>query len=279
MYLGVDVGGTKTLVAVLDDHGVILQKTKFPTNPDYSQFLVELKQAVNDFGDHEYRAAGVGMPVTDFDRKRGIGIAFANLPWQLVPAHDDIEDIAGCPVAIENDAKLAGLSEAMMLKNYAKVLYVTVSTGIGISVINDRVIDPNLGDGGGSNILLQHKGKLQPWEHFASGKAIVERFGKRAEDIHDDETWHTIAHDLSRGLSQLIALTQPDIVVFGGSVGTYFERYGHFIEAELKKYETPAAPMPPLIGAQRPEEAVVYGCYDYAKQQFGVTKKKVRQHA
>lgn len=266
MYLGIDIGGTKTLAAVLDQHGVIKQSTKIPTNPDYPTFLTELEQVIKAFGDHDYRAAGVGMPVTDFDRKRGIGIAFSNLPWQLVPIQHDIEKLAGCPVALENDAKLAGLSEAMLHKDCDKVLYITISTGIGVALIADQKIDSNISDPGGATMLLQHHGQLQPWEHFASGKAIVSRFGKRAEDIHDAKTWQTIVHDWSRGFLELIAITQPDLIVIGGSVGTYFDRYSQLLSRELKQYETPLMTIPPIVGAERPEQAVVYGCYDYAKQ-------------
>jgi glucokinase len=269
MYLGVDIGGTKTLAAVLNEHGVITQKTKIPTNKDYDQFLVELKQTIADFGNHDYRAAGVGMPVTEFDRAEGIGVRYGNLPWQNVPIQADLEKITGCPVALENDAKLAGLSEAMLLKQYSKVLYVTISTGIGTALIVNQHIDPNVGDSGGATMLLQHHGKLLPWEHFASGKAIVSRFGKRAEDIHDEATWRRIVHDWRSGFLELIAVMDPDIIVIGGSVGTYFDRYKDLLTAELKQYETPLLTIPPFIQAQRPEEAVVFGCYDYAKQQFG----------
>jgi predicted NBD/HSP70 family sugar kinase len=269
MYLGVDIGGTKTLVAVLDEHGVITQQTKLPTNHDYNEFLKELQKTIENFGDHDYRAAGVGMPVTDFDRKRGIGISFGNLPWQMVPVQADIEKIVGCPVALENDAKLAGLSESMLLKQHSKVLYVTISTGIGTALIVDQHIDPNVGDAGGAVMLLQHHGKLLPWEQFASGHAIVERFGKRAEDIHDEATWHTITHDWVSGFLELIAIMEPEVVVIGGSVGSYFDRYHKLLTAELAKHEMPLLKMPPFIQAQRPEEAVVYGCYDFARQQFG----------
>lgn len=269
MYLGVDIGGTKTLAAVLDTNGVIVKKAKLPTNPDYQAFLTELQQTIAEFGDYDFRAAGIGMPVTDFDRQHGVGIVFGNLPWVAVPIQRDIEKIANCPVALENDAKLAGLSEAMLLKQYSKVLYVTISTGIGTALIVDQKIDTNVGDSGGAGLLLQHRGKLQPWEHFASGKAIVRRFGKKAKDIHDEATWHTIVHDWSRGFLELIAIMEPDVIVIGGSVGTYFSRYHALLEAELKQYETPLLTIPPIVKAKRPEEAVLFGCYDYAKQSYG----------
>lgn len=270
MYVGVDIGGTKTLVAVLDDDGVITERLKFPTPPDYSIFLKQLADTVASFTTKEFRAAGLAMPVTVFDRERGVAVSFGNLPWRNVPIHNDVEQILKCPVAIENDAKLGGLSEAMLLKDtYHKVLYVTVSTGIGYALVVNCQIDTSLGDGGGRTIMFEHGGKMVPWESYASGHAIVERYGKKAQDIIDEETWRRIVRDLSQGFLELIAIFEPDVIVVGGSVGTYFDRYGQFLSDELKKYDLPLVPIPPILGAQRAEEAVVYGCYDFAKQIYG----------
>jgi predicted NBD/HSP70 family sugar kinase len=269
MYVGIDIGGTKTLAAVLDDNGVILERIKFPTPKDYIEFLHELATALAGFEHHEFQAGGLAMPVTVFDRDNGVGISYGNLPWENVPIHSDVEKIVGCPLAVENDAKLGALSEAMLLKDqYRRVLYVTVSTGIGTALVVDGKIDANFGDAGGKSLMFEHHGHVVPWESFASGHAIVDRYKKRAEDIHDDETWQKIVRDLSLGLVELIATLQPEVIVIGGSVGTYFNRYGLLLEAELKRYDMPLIPMPAIVGAQRAEEAVVYGCYDYAKQEF-----------
>jgi predicted NBD/HSP70 family sugar kinase len=269
MYVGVDIGGTKTLAAVLDENGVITEEARFPTPRDYDEFLSQLQQTLDSFMDKDYVAGGLGMPVTVFDRKHGRAINFSNLPWLNVSMQHDVEKICHCPMAVENDAKLAGLSEAMLLKGIAsKVLYITVSTGIGIALINQGIIDLNIGDGGGRPLLLEHKGRLVPWESFASGHAIVERFGKKAAEINDVATWKIIARDLAEGIIELIALSEPEVIVIGGSVGTYFERYGKLLAAELKKYKLPLLDIPPVIGAQRSEQAVIYGCYDLAKQEF-----------
>ena len=187
-----------------------------------------------------------------------------------MPLQADVERICHCPIVVENDAKLAALSEAMLLKDrYRKVLYITVSTGIGIGLAVDGAIDTSIGSGGGRTILLEYRGKMTPWEDFASGHAIVERYGKMAVDITDEKTWRAIARDLAKGLIEVIALTEPEVIVFGGSVGVYFERYGKLLAEELKAYELPLVKIPALREAQRPEEAVVYGCYDLAKQRFG----------
>lgn len=269
MYLGIDVGGTKTLIAVLSDNGEIIESRKFPTLENYSHFLLELRHAIAHFKHQEWRAAGVGIPVSVFDRKHEIGLRFGNLPWKNVAIQHDLEKIVRCPVVLENDAKLASLSEAMLLRgSYDSVLYVTISTGIGYGLTVGGIIDTHIGDGGGRTILLEHNGKLVPWETFASGKAIVERYGKRAEDIHDDKTWQAIARDLKLGFLELIAITQPDVIVVGGSVGTYFDRCKGFLTDYLKQHETPILQIPPIRKAERPEEAVIYGCYDLAKQTF-----------
>lgn len=268
MYAGVDVGGTKTLVAVLDDNGVVRESKKFPTPRDYHHFVLELKHTVAFLTTKEFRAAGVAIP-GKLDRKHGRAISLGNLPWSNVPIGADCEKIFNCPAIIENDANLAGLSEAMLQKKYKNVLYITVSTGIGSGFISNQAIVPSFADSEGGNILLPYNDKLVKWEHFASGKAIYKHFGKKAADITDEAAWKTIARHLALGLFEHIAILQPDLIIIGGSIGTYFSKYEAYLKAELKKYELPIVPIPPIVEAKRPEEAVIYGCYDLAKQTYG----------
>jgi glucokinase len=216
----------------------------------------------------KFIACGVGVPGR-LDRKNGIGLAMGNLPWQNIPIRDDVQKIANCPVVIENDAKLAGLSEAMLLKDkYSRVVYLTISTGIGLGVIVDQKIEPTLIDAEAGKMPLEHHGEMVPWESFASGHAIVERYGRKAKDIQDEKTWTHIAHDIAVGLIDILAVVQPHIVVLGGSVATYFDRFDDLLLKTLRSYEMPLIPIPPIIHAARPETAVVYGCYDLAKMTF-----------
>ncbi len=269
MYLGIDVGGTKTLVASLENDGVIKESRKFPTPQDYQEFLKELERNITQLNAKEFKAIGVGIPATSIYREEGIALTFSNLGWRHVYVQQDIEQLTNCPTAVENDAKLAGLSESMLRPDIHKLVYVTVSTGIGYSLITEQKIDPNIGDGGGSLLLLEHKGKLVPWESFASGKAIVETFGKMAKDINDTEVWQKIARNISLGLIELVAMAEPEVIVIGGSVGVYLNRFIEPLNTEMRTHETPLVKMPTIEAAIRPEEAVVYGCYDYAKQVYG----------
>jgi glucokinase len=268
MYVGVDIGGTKTLVAALGKNGVIKQQLRFATPKDYANFLLELRHAASNLETKDFQAGAVAIPGR-VDRQRGRGLNFGNLPWQNVNIQHDAERILDCPIIIENDAKLAALSEALLVKGkYAKVVYITISTGIGYALVVDGIIDSSVGDSGGRAMLLEHRGKLVPWEDFASGQAIVRRYGKQAQDITDPAEWRQISRELSQGLIQLVAMLEPELIIIGGSVGDYFDRYGKFLAAELKKYKLPMVNLPELRRAARPEEAVIYGCFDLAKQAY-----------
>ena len=267
--MGIDVGGTKTLVAALNDGGEILEHDKFPTPKDYDDFLKQLDQVLSHFMHHDFQAGGAGLPGR-LNRDKGLIVRLGNLPWLNEPIQKDLEAVCRCPIVIENDAKMGGLSEAMLLKDrYQKVLYVAIGTGIGVALINKGVIDTNIADGGGHSLTLEHRGKFMPWEEFAAGRAIAERYGKPAHDISDEKTWRAISRYLAQGLIHYMAVTDPEVIVLGGSVGSYFDRYGAILKEELQKYNLPLITLPELVGAQRPEEAVVYGCYDLAKQVYG----------
>jgi len=267
MYVGVDIGGSKTLIAVLDENGRIVEQTKFPTPADYDTFITTVAEALAELTNKDFQAAGIAVP-GKLNRIEGIGLVFGNLNWHDVAIQADFEKLLACPVVIENDANLAALSESMLLKDYEKVLYVTISTGIGTGVVSNRTIDPLFADSEGGQMPLEHNGKFEIWEDFASGHAIVERFGKKAEDITDEATWRRIAHDWSYGFIQLIALIQPSIIVLGGSVGVYFDRYEAYLKDELDVFNNPLVPIPPIVQAARPELAVIYGCYDLARSKY-----------
>lgn len=268
MYLAVDIGGTKTLLGVFTKEGHLKEKFRFETPQKYDTFLTVFRRHVEPLLAQNFAAICVAVPGL-LDRKLGRGKEFGNLPWKNVPIQKDIEIITSSPVIIENDANLAGLSEAQNLKDdFKKALFITISTGIGTGIITNGVIDSAFCDSEGGHIMLQYDNKPTKWEGFASGKAIEKRFGKQAREINDDKTWNTITHDLARGMIDLIAVIQPDVIIIGGGVGTHFEKFDDLLKKNLKKFETPMTPIPPLRRARRPEEAVLYGCFELLKDRY-----------
>lgn len=265
MYLTIDIGGTKTLLARMNKSGKVEESFKFPTPPEYPEFVKQLADNVAKITTSSITLVAVAAP-GKIDRGTGVGIAFGNLPWKNAPLRKDIHDITKATVLIENDAKLAALSEARLLDPPRhKVIYLTVSTGIGGGTVIDRKLDPDLIDAEVGHMKFERDGQLVNWESFASGKAIVKRFGKLASEINDPAIWKVISHDLAMGIIDISANVQPDVIIIGGGVGTHFHKYGKFLKAELKKYEDPMVKIPDVVQAKHPEEAVIYGCYELIK--------------
>lgn len=274
MYGAVDIGGTKTLVAVIDRKGKVLEQIKFPTPENYSNFTQELTSTVAKLSTNDFQRTIVAVPGV-IDRDAGTIISLGNLPWAKVDLEEACEKIFNCPVSLENDAKLAGLAEASHFKStHKKILYVTISTGIGIALINEGVIDDAIGDTGGHDMYVEFNGKRITWEQLASGKAIVKEYGKRASEINDPVIWDKISRKIAVGLIDLIALLQPEVIVFGGGVGAHFSKYEKFLRKSLASYETPMSKTPKLVQAKHPEEAVIYGCYELAKTHYGRIAQK-----
>ena len=266
-YLAIDMGATKTLLAVFEVGGQVVCEKKIKTNPDYRQFKSDLEAELKELGQFKFTYCCCAVPAT-IDFETGVAVAFGNESWQNVPIQADLQVLLpGVKILIHNDAKLAALSEAILLhKKYKKVVYLTISTGIGGGVITNDIIDPDFVNFEPGQMVFEHDGKTQKWEAFASGKAFKERYNKLASEINDPAVWQEYVRTLVVGFEDLLATIRPDAVVIGGGVGAHFEKFQPFLEEELGKINNPLVPIPPLLKAQRPEEAVIYGCYDYIKQ-------------
>lgn len=272
MYVAVDIGGSKTLIAIFNTDGEIVRTQKFATPQDYPTFLEELGRAYSSLQVKDAVGAGVAVPGR-LDRKKGTVIACGNLPWRNQPIERDIRGILDIPITIENDAKLAAISEAKLVINeYKRVIYLTVSTGIGLGVVINGKLDPALHDAEAGSMLAKHDNKLEHWESFASGQALHKEYHKLASEIPAGAPeWEAIAKNLAPSIFNLVALVQPDVVIIGGGVGEHLPKFQALLNKELKSLEMDMVQIPPVIQAQRPSEAVIYGCYD-------VIRKEWREH-
>ena len=245
------------------------RQLRMATNSDYGQFLNDLRQALTgELANYNFSHCCCAVPGI-VRRPSGVGVSFGNLPWQNVPIRDDLSQILGpaVKVLVENDANLAGLSEALLVqKKYKKVLYLTISTGIGDGIITNGVIDADLADSEAGHTMLEHNGQMLKWEDFASGRALVKKYGKKAADITDPRVWAQFAKNIAQGLDGLLSTLQPDVVIIGGGVGSHFPKYEQFLKTELAKLENKMVHIPPVLQAKRPELAVIYGCYDFIRQ-------------
>lgn len=265
MIVTIDTGGTKTLISSFAKNGKMGESIKFPTPSDQKQYVKTLQETVRtQYADEKVDVIVVALPGVVRD---GVAIWCQNLGWSNFQAAKLLKDLLpGVPVLIENDANLAGLAETRALNPVPlSTLYVTISTGIGSGFCTNGYIDPAMRYSEAGHAQVEYDGRVQAWEKFASGHAIVKVYKKFARDITSKRTWRQIADRMSRGFLAVIPITQPDVIIIGGSVGTYFERYGDMLKSILDEQLPSFIPCPKIVQAQHPEQAVVYGCYYYGK--------------
>src|SRR3954470_4303263 len=133
--IGVDVGGTKVSVAVLED-GRLADPTIRPTDLSSSTALVDqLADAVRAAG--PARAVGIGLPsVIDF--ASGTARSSVNIPLQGVLLRHLLTELLGIPTFVDNDATVAALAEAHdddMRPLADIVVMLTVGTGVGGGIV------------------------------------------------------------------------------------------------------------------------------------------------
>lgn len=215
MYtIGIDLGGTNIVAAVVDEKYNIIAKAKTPTalprpsDKIFDDIAKVSKEAMGAAGVsiNEIEWIGLGTPGTV--NTDGV-IEFANnLGFDHVPAKDMIAQRLGDkPVYIENDANCAALGEAYAgcghgSKNFVAV---TLGTGVGSGVIQDGKIVAGVNNAGGECghmvIVVDGEpctcGRKGCWEAYASATALINQT-KNAMEKHPDSVMHKLADEEGR---------------------------------------------------------------------------------
>jgi glucokinase len=244
--IGVDVGGTKVSVSVLED-GRLADPTIRPTDLSSSTALVDqLAGAIEDAG--PAGAVGIGLPsVIDFTT--GTARSSVNIPLQGVPLRHLLTERLGIPTFVENDATVAALAEAHddEMRPIANIVVMfTVGTGVGGGIviggrifrgatgaapeIGHTIVAADLAHGAPPGGAFPHPASL---ENHAAGRALdrlgLERgIGDGHAVVHAAREGHPEALDALRivgeslgvGIANAINTFDPDLVVVGGGVST-----------------------------------------------------------
>ncbi len=146
VFFAVDIGGTSTKTALVDDQGTVLDKRSFKTwrhipLADFSQGMVQaLSEGMDAIGLQRRDIGGAGIGIAGFlDLNRGTVVEAINVGWANVPFIDLAQDALKMRVTIDNDANVAALGEAWMGagRGARSVLCATVGTGIGSGIVID----------------------------------------------------------------------------------------------------------------------------------------------
>jgi len=195
--LGIDLGGTKIIAALVDRQGRILARDYRETMPADGQAaviarMIDAACTVMEAGGvnaSQVAAVGVAAP-GPIDAESGVVTAPPNLPgWKDVPLRRLMEEDLSVPTWLENDANAAALGEHRFGagKGTRHMIYVTASTGIGGGLILDGQLYRGATGAAGEigHITLLPKGphcgcgNRGCLEALASGKAIAREARER----------------------------------------------------------------------------------------------------
>lgn len=273
--VGVDIGGTNTRVALVNQNMELEKRIQFGTDSANPEATVKKIASTIESFDRTIEGIGVSCP-GPLDLINGYIITTPNLgeTWWGYDLSGMLTKLTGIPAYLENDANLAALAEAVVGEGRDKrfVHFLTISTGLGSGQIVDKEIF--IGAHGFAqevaNCILwkdgPQQGQLVPGavEAICSGTAITKRAReagldvKHAGEVNDlaedgNETAARIMDEAKEYLANFIAIIQamsdPEIVILGGSVAMKIDGFVEDVEARVK--EKVFAPVKPYVTVRK----------------------------
>jgi fructokinase len=288
--LGIDLGGTKTEVVVLDPEGQAVYHQRVTTPADSYDAILDLisrlvRAAETELGLHV--SVGIGIPGA-ISPRAGLLRNSNTVCMNGRPFASDLEASLEREVRIENDANCFALSEARggAGRGHPTVFGVIIGTGTGGGLVIDGklVNGPHAisGEWGHNPLPWQRSidgspscycGKSACIETFLSGPGLEHnyrlRFGESRSSHEiiagasagDDacEAMMALYHDqMARSLAQLINILDPHAIVLGGGMSNIDSIYEE-VPKLLPAYVFSDFVETPLLAAARGDASGVYG--------------------
>jgi len=230
--LAVDLGGTKTTTARVDEEGVVVDRLKVPAERTLEDAVARIAAHVGD-------AAAVGVIVPGIYTPSS-GCAWCPNLWGTgeVPLLAALQARVSVPVVIDSDRAGCVVGESWLgaARGLRDVVFVAIGTGIGVGILSDgRVLRGAHGIAGAAGWFAldpawtEAYGTMGCWEAEAAGPAIARHAGRsdagavveaaRAGDPGARAVIARAAGYTAMGVANLVSVINPEVVVLGGGLG------------------------------------------------------------
>lgn len=266
-YIGIDIGGTNLRASILDEKFNIIDKFKITNNVSLgpeANIGALCEKVKEKWSQYNPVAVGVASP-GPLNLKEGIIINPPNLiGWENFHIKRFIEESLNLPVKINNDANVAGYSEAKVGagKGAESVYYITLSTGVGGGFIYKGEIVNGFNSIAAelNNMIINedtysHSGLNQGGvEGQCSGVSIARiassKFNREisTKDVFEqansghkesEEILNQWVLNISKAIANIIVTVDPEVIVLGGSVILYNKNYLEKIIEQVRKLVFP----------------------------------------
>ncbi len=226
--LVIDIGGSSVKTAKFTFDGKLIDKSSFAVPLTYDLML---KEIINLFEQDNYTALSISSPGS-IDSVSGIGYGLSAIDY--IPCggnlKHDLEIKLNIPVAIENDANCAGLSEVYFSDDLDSIAYIVLGSGVGgCMIIDNKVVTGSTFFGGEFGYIPYKDGTYSTYagmielskratgaEQVISGIEIFEKYDSGEEKyVHAvNEYYAALAHLIS-----VLKFTQnPQAIIFSGAI-------------------------------------------------------------
>jgi len=294
MNLGVEIGGTKLQLVLGDKRGRISERRKLAVDPARGATGIrqQIERALPEFlSGRKIARVGVGFGGPVDWRTGKISRSHQIEGWSEFDLGGWLGGLTKAPVVVDTDANVAALGEALCGAGvgFNPVFYVTLGSGVGGGLVVDGKVyhGTKPGESEIGHVRLDRAGTIV--ESRCSGWAVDEKIrelkvkepesllarlaGQEAggESRHLAVAWQKgdpaakrllqeTAEDLAFGLSHVVHLFHPEIIVLGGGLSGVGEPLRSSVESALRGFVMEAfAPGPKVALAALGEDAVPVG--------------------
>lgn len=282
MYiLAIDIGGTKFTVGAFQDDR-LTHRASFPTQREQGPdtMIAQIGSLVEAWRwEHGFVAdrcgIGFGGPV-DF-QAQAVTLSTHVAGWDAYPLVKRIEQIAGAPAVMDNDANVGALGEHAFGagRSCQSLFYMTLSTGIGGGIIADnrllRGADWYAGEIGHTTLIPAGPeclcGSSGCFERMCCGLWLERDYGAPAHKLLEDPEFvkRYVVH-LAQGLKTVLMVLNPQRLVIGGGISKAGDRLFVPLRAELNRQMTSwSRARRDVVPAELADDSVLFGALVLAR--------------
>ncbi len=285
--IGIDLGGTKTEIIILNKENQIITRKRIPTRKNTYQDILDTilelyKYALHFIDKNKKYTIGIGIPgIIDNNTQTVINANTTVLIGN--PLKDDLQNIFNHEIYIENDANCFAYAETISgaTRNYNNVFGIILGTGCGGGIIlNKKIYKGRHGIAGEWGHFSIDPNGPQCWcgnfgciETLISGSGIENQYYQKTNQYlkcHEiiqlakkniapaKEIFDRFLENFGRAIGGIISFFDPDAIVIGGGLSNIDELYTVGIE-KIKKYAFYHNLNTPILKNQLGDSAGVYG--------------------
>lgn len=232
LYGALEAGGTKMVLAVMNELGEMLESVSIPTRTPAET----MPEMIGFFSGKGLESLGIGsfgpLDLNPASPQYGSVTESPKLSWRHFPLRRAFSDALGVPVSIDTDVNAAALAEYRLgaAKGKSSCLYVTVGTGIGGGLIihgkpvhglmhpeiGHILLPPASDDPSPDGFCPYHAHCL---EGLASGPSVEKRWGIPGRNLPADHpAWNLEAHYLAHLCMNAVLSFSPEMIILGGGI-------------------------------------------------------------